>query len=105
MDDVPEVDGFGGGGGGGFDSFFSGSLVSFWEADEVVALLAMAKTVDAMDGFSPPPSKDPLDTCRAAEANAPGLDLPSSGAGASFSLSVGSSTMGLHFSCIFHDGM
>ena len=63
------------GGGGGFDGGADGALAGVG-ADDDVALLAIANTVDAIDGFpSPPPNKDPLDTCLAAEAKAPaGLD-------------------------------
>ena len=66
------------GGGGGLDGGAAGVFVAGAAAADVedVALLAIANTVDAIDGFpSPPPNKDPLDTCLAAEAKAPaGLD-------------------------------
>ena len=66
------------GGGGGLDGGAAGAFVADEAAPDVddVALLAIANTVDAIDGFpSPPPSNDPLDTCLAAEAKAPaGLD-------------------------------
>ena len=67
-----------GGGGGGLDGGAAGAFVADEAAPDVddVALLAIANTVDAIDGLpSPPPSNDPLDTCLAAEAKAPaGLD-------------------------------
>ena len=59
------------GGGGGFDGGADGALAGVG-ADDDVALLAIANTVDAIEGLpSPPPSKEPLDTCLAAVAKAP----------------------------------
>ena len=67
-----------GGGGGGLDGGAAGGFVADEAAPDVddVALLAIANTVDAIEGLpAPPPSNDPLDTCLAAEAKAPaGLD-------------------------------
>ena len=62
------------GGGGGLDGGGADGAFAAGEAAEEddVALLAIANTVDAIDGFpSPPPSNDPLETCLAAEAKAP----------------------------------
>ena len=66
------VDG-GGAGCEGFDGGAEGAVTVEGAADEDVALLAIANTVDAIDGFPspPPPSNEPLDTCLAAAANAP----------------------------------
>ena len=61
------------GGGGGFDGGADGALDAEDAADDDdVALLAIANTVEAIDGLpSPPPNNEPLDTCLAALANAP----------------------------------
>ena len=94
------------GGGGGFDGGADGALDADAAADDDVALLAIANTVDAIEGFpSPPPNNDPLDTCLAAFANAPaGFDGPSGlaplavGCDSAFISPSGSICRGLHLS-------
>ena len=90
MSPASEVEGFGGGFDGSLDCSFA-SLDSF----EAVALLAMAITVEAMEGLSPLPKSEPLDTWRAAEASAPGFEVALSVLPISFSCT--SSVCGLHF--------
>ena len=96
------------GGGGGFVGAVVPPDVPEEVADDV-ALLAIANTVDAIDGLSPPPpSREPLETVLAAAASAPGLDGGTSvlapplvplGCSDFGSLSA-SVRSGLHLSCI-----
>ena len=97
------------GGGGGFDGGADGALDADAAADDDVALLAIANTVDAIEGLleglpSPPLRSEPLDTVLATEASAPaGLDgtsvlAPLALGCSALSSPSGSISSGLHFS-------